>query len=307
MNDKSKSLFPGRWARILVAGGVLAAVLILYFSIGTRPPSGEDISGTIGLRPGAGVAETVQDYLSSHLYQEAAWQCLEIGDRAMAVQILDTLRQIMHSRPVSVRKFGKPINVSETFLVRFRKGVKGIFKVEKSDSLGPVKREAAAYKLDELLGFNLTPLTIMRGIELPDGTLERGSLMYFVKNCKPAMEVGSEKTDKLRLFDAIIGNSDRHENNWLVRETGDIVAIDHNRTFRHDNTGFAVTYWHQEIQKIANPRKLGPVYERFKKIPARKFEESLRDVLEPDRLELFLSTRKEIIKRIEKRKHKKHS
>ena len=126
--------------------------------------------------------------------------------------------------------------------------------------------------------------------------------MYFIRNCESAMDAGLEKNDKLKLFDAIIGNSDRHRNNWLIRDTNEIVAIDHNRAFRHDVTGFARTYWYQEIDNLETPSKLGSVYEKFKKYPVSKFEALLEDLITPDRLKVFLSTRKEIIKRIESKK-----
>jgi len=300
MNEKSSSLLNPRRLILLLGGGALAVILIWYYSIGNLPVL--DVSGTIGSKSTKEAIESANEYLSDFMYQEAAWEHLRAGDNTTANRLLDTLRQILESQPVSIKSLGKSIHVSKPYIITFRNDVRAIFKVENSDSLGPVNREEAVYKLDRFLGFNFTPMTITRAVQFPDGTVRQGSVMYFIRNCESAMDAGLEKNDKLKLFDAIIGNSDRHLNNWLVRDNGEIVAIDHNRAFRHDVTGYARTYWYQEIDDLEAPSKLGSVYEKFKKYPVRKLEDLLEDLIEPGRLEVFLSTRKEIIKRIESKK-----
>lgn len=301
MKSSMKSWLAEHRAAVFLSSGLVVAGIIFYLAL-DQHYAWRDVSGTIGRRTKMMVAEKVDAYLSENLYQEAAWEYLKIDNKDAAAPVLDSLNHILHSAPAAIKPFGKRVNVSETFLVTFQNGVKGVFKVENSDSLGPVNREVAVYKLDQLLGFNLTPMTIVRQLDLPDGRRATGSLMYFVNHCKPGLETPRQKTDELRLFDAIIGNSDRHERNWLVRETGEIIAIDHNRTFRHDNTGVAATDWHKELKMINDPSALGKVYSRFKKLPPDEFRHAIAGVIAPDRFRLFLDAREEIIDQIEKRK-----
>lgn len=304
MNMRSSSLLNRRRLILRLGVSALAVILIWYFSIGDLPFPDHAVSGTIGRKSTQKAIESAQEYLSDFMYQEAAWEYLRAADNTTANRVLDTLRQILQSQPISIKSLGKSIHVSKPYIITFRNDVRAIFKVENSDSLGPVKREEAVYKLDQFLGFNFTPMTITRAVHFPDGTIRRGSAMYFIRNCESAMDAGLEKNDKLKLFDAIIGNSDRHRNNWLIRDSGEIVAIDHNRAFRHDVTGFARTYWYQEIDNLEAPSKLGSVYENFKNYPRHKFEEVLENLIQPDRLKVFLATRKEIIERIESKKRK---
>ena len=123
--------------------------------------------------------------------------------------------------------------------------------------------------------------------------------MYFVKECASALAASAPRTDKMRFFDAIIGNVDRHTNNWLIRDNGDIVCIDHDRTFMFDHTGWAHSPWENEVASIKHPKKLGTVYERYKTLPDSAFRNAIRDYIGYNRLDLFLKTRREIIARLD--------
>ncbi|MEU7765431.1 hypothetical protein AB0B25_09970 [Nocardia sp. NPDC049190] len=90
------------------------------------------------------------------------------------------------------------------------------------------KREVAAYRVNELLGFDLVPPTAM-----VDGPKGLGSNQKFVPSRRAA---DTDKYDDLQMqqmavLDYIIGNLDRLTRNYLVAPNGDLVAIDHGNSF----------------------------------------------------------------------------
>lgn len=71
---------------------------------------------------------------------------------------------------------------------------------------------------------------------------------------------GDKDLSRMAVFDYVIGNTDRHDNNWMVSEKGKLQLIDHGLTF---NT---------------NAEKMGNGYagrELFKRMDAGKFKEDL--------------------------------
>lgn len=241
-------------------------------------------------------------YQSQYLLQEAAWEYLKIGDSTAAQQSLEMMESILHSTPQKVEHMGNPLHVSDPYKAFFDHDIQGIFKIEETDSLGSVFYGPPVYQLDRLLGFNFTPLTIRRSLILPDGQEYEGSLIYFIKNCRSAQQLGRERDDKMLFFDAIICNIDRHSNNWLIRNTGEIVAIDHDRSFMYDYTGWRHSFWDQDVAQIKSPRDLGLVYERLKNLPEADFARILREPLGEERFKMFLETRQKIITILEARR-----
>jgi hypothetical protein len=101
------------------------------------------------------------------------------------------------------------------------------------------RTEIAAYELDKLIGLGMVPATVERTY---DG--KRGSLQYWVESMMPEAERVQKKISppdpnkwneqifKLRVFDQLIFNTDRHLNNILVTKDFEVRAIDHSRSFR---------------------------------------------------------------------------
>jgi hypothetical protein len=98
--------------------------------------------------------------------------------------------------------------------------------------------EVAAYRLSRLLGLELVPPTVLRTI---DG--QPGSLQLWVENASTEADAILAKRpvfgasrhlqwQVLKVFDALIYNFDRHQNNLLYAENGRIWAIDHTRSFK---------------------------------------------------------------------------
>ena len=105
--------------------------------------------------------------------------------------------------------------------------------------------EVAAYQISKLLGWDLVPETVLR----QPGTYPdlRGGISDVVASSQSWVEdaqvgynagyeaafkgstlrVNERSLSRMLLFDSIIGNTDRHSGNFLVKPDGNLVAIDH--------------------------------------------------------------------------------
>jgi uncharacterized repeat protein (TIGR03843 family) len=95
------------------------------------------------------------------------------------------------------------------------------------------RRELAAYRLSEALGWDLVPPTVCR-----DGPLGEGSLQLFVaadfeENYFTLRDRPEHRDRLLRicLFDLVANNADRKGGHCLLGEDGVVHAIDHGLTF----------------------------------------------------------------------------
>jgi hypothetical protein len=112
----------------------------------------------------------------------------------------------------------------------------GSFEVAFQDSW---KTEVAAYEIDKLIGLGMVPATVDRTIRGKTGSLQWWveSMMPEAERVKqgirpPDMDTWNKTVYKMRLFDKLIYNVDRHMNNILVTEDFDLRLIDHSRAFR---------------------------------------------------------------------------
>ena len=102
--------------------------------------------------------------------------------------------------------------------------------------------EIPAYTVDLIIGLGWVPATVERRV----GT-NIGSLQWWVEVMMPEAERLKQKLDppdaeewnrrvmKMRLFDQLICNVDRHSNNILITKDWDLRLIDHSRSFRPVN------------------------------------------------------------------------
>jgi hypothetical protein len=101
--------------------------------------------------------------------------------------------------------------------------------------------ERAAYLLDRALGLDMVPVAVLRSRRGDDG-----ALVDWVENASHQSEMPREPTSQemiylgrqkklMRLFDALIANTDRRPPNWLIGdEDWKLYLIDHSRAFRTD-------------------------------------------------------------------------
>jgi len=99
------------------------------------------------------------------------------------------------------------------------------------------RREVAAYRLSEALGFGIVPYTILR-----DGPFGEGSVQVFV-DCDPSehyftiLDSRPECRARLRkicAFDVIANNTDRKSGHCILDVNGEVWAIDHGVSFSAD-------------------------------------------------------------------------
>jgi hypothetical protein len=105
------------------------------------------------------------------------------------------------------------------------------------------RTEVAAYVVDRVIGLGMVPATVERRL---NG--QRGSLQFWVQSMMPEVERVKKKISapdvdawnqlmyKVRLFDNLIYNVDRHLNNILITKDFEIRLIDHSRSFRPFDT-----------------------------------------------------------------------
>lgn len=99
--------------------------------------------------------------------------------------------------------------------------------------------EIPAYVVDRIIGLGMVPATIERRINN-----KVGSLQWWVASMMPEAERAKQKLEppdkesferevlKMRLFDQLIYNVDRHANNILITHDFKLRLIDHSRSFR---------------------------------------------------------------------------
>jgi hypothetical protein len=102
--------------------------------------------------------------------------------------------------------------------------------------------EVPAYAIDRMLGLGMVPATVERTI---NG--KRGSLQLWVTSmaseegrqrrglAPPDQEAFGQRLLKMKLFDQLICNVDRHLNNILITQDFELRLIDHSRAFRSVN------------------------------------------------------------------------
>src|SRR5262245_37527170 len=101
------------------------------------------------------------------------------------------------------------------------------------------KTEVAAYELDKLLGLGMVPATVERSYNGKKGSLQfwvtskMSEAERFKKKLQPPRKFDwDEQVARIRMFDNLIYNTDRHMNNLLITDEWKIRLIDHSRTFR---------------------------------------------------------------------------
>src|SRR5215813_2041483 len=101
------------------------------------------------------------------------------------------------------------------------------------------KTEVAAYEMDKLLGLGMVPATVERTYDGKHGSLQLwvDSKMTEAERVKNKLQPPrpfewEEQVARIKMFDNLVYNTDRHMNNLLITEDWKIRLIDHSRTFR---------------------------------------------------------------------------
>ena len=178
------------------------------------------------------------------------------------------------------------------------------------------QKERAAYVMDRLLGFGLTPPTAIRKINGEIGALQ----LYIPPNIADNEELLTNEIDTekrasgvdwqlMAVFDYLIGNGERKPSNWLVNiaDNSKLYAIDHGMAFYHpgiekfERRGPRQQIsWNEAKRRYENVPLPNIILNRLKYIQENKKPE-IRDQLSglmPDReIELVLRRLDELIEK----------
>ncbi|HVS12364.1 MAG TPA: hypothetical protein VMV46_00435 [Thermoanaerobaculia bacterium] len=158
--------------------------------------------------------------------------------------------------------------------------------------------EVAAYRLSRLLGLELVPPTVLRTI---DG--RPGSLQLWVEDAfteadaivakQPVFGAARHlQRQVLKVFDALIYNFDRHQNNLLYANDGRIWAIDHTRSFKR-------------LPEIADRRAIylceRALYHQLRALDRDTLERELGDLLHFTEIDALLRRRSQLLKLLDRR------
>jgi len=158
---------------------------------------------------------------------------------------------------------------------------------------GLCKREVAAYRLSEALGWGLVPLTILR--EGPHGV---GSLQLFVhadfeQHYLTLLERAEHRRQlqQICVFDLLANNADRKSGHCLLGPNGRIYAIDNGLTF-HVEPKLRTVIWDFGGEPI--PRD---VLRAIRGLVDEGLPDALAELLEPDEQEALLARGKALARR----------
>jgi len=153
--------------------------------------------------------------------------------RRMGTGVTDPLRVTLELDGVTRTAVFKSIDVKKPGVTTLADGTSDI------DFQDSWQTEIAAYRIDRLIGLGLVPATVERSIQ---GRV--GSLQWFVQSKMheaerleqqinpPDAKAWNRRMMRVRLFDQLIANVDRHQKNILVTEDFEPRLIDHSRSFR---------------------------------------------------------------------------
>jgi hypothetical protein len=99
------------------------------------------------------------------------------------------------------------------------------------------KSEIAAYELDKRLDLDMVPVVVERRI---DGDL--GAAVLWLEGVRswetvlplPKPPTWGAQLARMKMFDDLVGNSDRNKGNMLIDEAWNLYLIDHSRAFVRD-------------------------------------------------------------------------
>ncbi|MDP2915573.1 MAG: hypothetical protein Q8O91_08990 [Candidatus Aminicenantes bacterium] len=172
--------------------------------------------------------------------------------------------------------------------------------------------EVAGYELDKLLGLNMVPPTAERRFKE-----NRGSIQLWVDDTKSLRKLNEEKIKPpsykvfyynrslflQRAFDNLIGNEDRHQDNYLiVMKDWRMILIDHSRSFRSSGKFIKqLTYTEKHPEGPMVMKELPKAFfEKIKGLTVEQIKEAVGEYLSDDEIKAVLIRKDLIVKEIDK-------
>ena len=158
--------------------------------------------------------------------------------------------------------------------------------------------EVAAYELSRMLGLDTVPPTVLWRMNRRPGSLqvwiegaERGYHPNEVRK-PPDPERWNMERDRMRPFDALIINGDRHEGNMLIDPAGKVWWIDHSRAFLRER---------DLVEPHLIKRCERGFYQRLKEIDPNFIAERMAPYMSRLEIDALLDRRLKLLALIEKR------
>jgi uncharacterized repeat protein (TIGR03843 family) len=155
------------------------------------------------------------------------------------------------------------------------------------------RREVAAYRLSEALGWSLIPPTVLR-----DGPHGEGSLQLFVEAdfeqhyltlCE--QEAHRAQLQRICLFDLLANNADRKSGHCLLDPAGHVWAIDNGLTF-HVEPKLRTVIW--DFAGDAIPRSL---LEPIKRLASEGAPRAVAELIDPREQQALLARARALLGR----------
>jgi hypothetical protein len=116
------------------------------------------------------------------------------------------------------------------FIADLDDGTRGVYRPVSGENVGDLgRRELAASRLDQMLGFDRVPTTAMI-----DGPRGPGTLQVFAEGAgpsRPAEDYPLVQRHQMAVLDYLAGNTDRHPGTYLTGQDGSVIAVDHGFSF----------------------------------------------------------------------------
>lgn len=197
---------------------------------------------------------------------------------------------------ISTKELPFDSGVNKKWKLTYANGVSVLFKPGVQFGVPYQKwpeRSFVAFKIDRLLELYLVPPTQIINANVGRG-LERGSAMLWIDQAilPPDLQLtNADRPDEMKLLDAIIGNRDRKDSDWLIGKDGVVNAIDNDSTFRHFDMvrGSDKLVWEYEISAIQSAAKRSEFLERTRAAHLDSINTEL-DMLDRDEQDRFRET-----------------
>jgi hypothetical protein len=203
----------------------------------------------------------------------------------------------------------KPLKV---YLKLGDKEAKGVWKNPKGVQDGFLegwRYEIAAYRMDKLLGLNMIPPTVERELKGKKGSLQfwvtaQFSLLQVMEENIEMPSDSRESREKMkylaRVFDSLIANEDRTQQNILYTKDWRTILIDHSRAFRSSGKFTKQLMYGRNGITGDNPFRRLPreFVERIKWIDFEKIKNAVNNYLTEKEIEAILIRKKLILDEI---------
>lgn len=172
------------------------------------------------------------------------------------------------------------------------------------------KYEIAAYLFDKRLGLNMVPPTVEKRFHNNPGSCQLWVPSKMTMKTKfeqkiktpPIKVFGWNRALNLqRFFDNLIGNEDRHQNNYLITEDWRILLIDHSRSFRTGKKWTTqIPYGEKNKEGLMQKDMPREIFEKMKALTFDEIKGFIGSYLTDDEINAVLARKDLIIDHINK-------